>query len=147
MKRRTLLSIIGVTLLTPVAYGGYYWLRYIRPGDAKPIVSAILDKHLGQLNIEPASRERFVQTTATKLLGSDRGTKALWLGMVAELYEHANLFVFSPASELRFRRLEDFVISSFVMGSDLLEKGVHADLVTYDGRERDCIGVIVANFA
>ena len=138
MRRRTFLALLSGLVAVPITYGGYYAFRYVRRGDVRPMVRAIIERHFDSLTIERESKEKFIASFSAgrgALRGKD---KKLWLGYADAYQSPVGVFV-DADTKAKFRVFEDDVVSSFVLGSDLPEQGATARVVRYVEQEQICV--------
>lgn len=145
VRRRTVLLALGAAVAAPAGLASYRWWRYVRRGDPSPLLLAILDRHLGRIRISDESKALFV-ADLLKSMGDGQRKRAARLGLGAEIYEMVGWLPARASSAEYFRRLEDLVITRFLLGSDMLDKGGDAREAKYFSRPRTCIGMSVKLF-
>jgi hypothetical protein len=152
-SRRALLVGLGAAAILPI-HGTYMWWRYVRRDDPRPLLRAVLARHLGRLHVEGDGFERFTNEFAMVLQsGNARGLaaaspphsewkshwpstpdhrKIAWADTVSWLYQRvdglADLF------GDRFRLFEDGVVTAFLLSTDFFHSGADINApVRYTG--------------
>jgi hypothetical protein len=116
-RRRFLAGVLGgAAVAFAVPYAFYHW-RYGRP---ERIVTAILARRLGYLDVDPAAFEQF----ASEYVKYKRGhTKKLAnLSVIALPYTYATIYRWLPMGH-PLRRLEDNVVTKFLLSTDFFMNG------------------------
>jgi hypothetical protein len=130
-SRRKLLAGLAVLAVAPI-HGTYNWWRYVRHDDPRPIIRAILARHLARLRIEGDAFDRFADDYATFLLRDGFPRRVVWAGTVSWVHRYAGLL--TDVLGDRFRLFEDDTVTAFLLSTDFFNNGANVGApVRYHG--------------
>lgn len=123
--------ILSALASVATASVGGWWVFKVSQDDNTDLITAILRKNLGYLNLDEAGLVAFAHDFQTNIDTNNR--KMYLLSLARPIYATSNLFEMTPMKN-EVRKIEERIINQFLMSSDFFWRGAdETQTVTYLG--------------
>lgn len=122
LRRRTFLLGLGLLVSSP-GIPLWWWATKVRSNDVKPLIRAILQRHLAEVPHEAGVIELFL---ADMVVDVPR-PGLCWLGMAAPVHRRGRALEGIPGVGQRLKRVEAWAVTHFMLSTDAFAPGRPAE--------------------